>query len=327
MKDKSSLGLRSRGGRLEVLDQTRLPREEHWIESRSPAEMVELIRRLAVRGAPLIGVAAAMELARYAEEGASAEKLVEAAKLLRAARPTAVNLMAAVDRVVLERPRAELSRENVVRSAEELFDEDVALCERMASHGEPLISDGDSILTHCNAGALATAGIGTAIGVIRKAHDRGKRIHVYVDETRPLLQGARLTAWELGKLGIRHTLICDNMAAWLMSQGKIQKVFVGSDRIARNGDAANKIGTYGVAVLAKHHGIPFYVVAPRTTVDEKCPTGREIPVEQRDPREVLRDWAPADCPAFNPAFDVTPRELITALVLDTGLVRGAVFPD
>lgn len=322
MKTMTSLGLRHEQGKLLALDQQKLPHEEIWCHARHPREMAALIQRLAVRGAPLIGVAAALSLARFAEDGASKDELIEAAKMLREARPTAVNLMAAVDRAVLryiDAP-AELAPQRVVARAEEIFDEDVALCEAMARHGEPLIRDGDNILTHCNTGGLATVGIGTALGVIRRAHENGKRIHVWVDETRPLLQGARLTAWELQKLGIPHTLICDNMAAMLMRQGKVQKIFVGSDRIARNGDAANKIGTYSVAVLAHHHKIPFYVVAPYTTVDENCATGAEIPIEERAPEEVRLSFSPKQVAVFNPAFDVTPREIITKLVLDRGLM-------
>lgn len=311
MKEMHSLGLKHVGDKLLVLDQTKLPHDEIWVDCRSPKEMVDLIRRLAVRGAPLIGVAAALCLAKFFESGVSKAEFKEAALMLRAARPTAVNLMAAVDRI--------LDSQDPVVAAEKIFDEDVALCESMATHGEALISDGDNVLTHCNTGGLATAGIGTALGVIRRAHESGKKIHVYVDETRPLLQGARLTTWELGKLGIPYTLISDNMAAMLMKQGKIQKIFVGSDRIASNGDAANKIGTYSVAVLAHHHKIPFYVVAPYTTVDQKCPTGDQIPIEERAPDEVRSGFSPKDCAVYNPSFDVTPRQLITALVLNTGL--------
>lgn len=314
-----SLGLRFSEGRLWILDQTRLPLEEVWLESRSPDDMIGFVRRLAVRGAPLIGVAAALELARFAGTGCTSRELVSSAQALRAARPTAVNLMAAVDRVVLSHPLEELGADAILRRAVHVFEEDVRLCRAMADHGAALLSDGDSVLTHCNTGGLATVGVGTALGVIRAAHESGKRIHVYVDETRPLLQGARLTAWELSRLGVPHTLICDNMAAMLMRQGKIKKAFVGSDRIARNGDAANKIGTYSAAVLARHHGVPFYVVAPYTTVDLSCPSGAEIPIEERDPDEVRREWAPRDCRVFNPSFDVTPAALITAIVLDRGV--------
>ncbi len=314
MKDMVSMGLRHERGKLFVLDQQKLPHQELWLECKSPQEMVDLIHRLAVRGAPLIGVAAALELARYYERGATKAAVREAAGMLRVARPTAVNLMAAVDRML-----AALAADELVKMAETIFDEDVALCEDMACHGELLIKDGDRILTHCNTGGLATVGIGTALGVIRRAFENGKRIHVYVDETRPLLQGARLTAWELTKLGIPFTLISDNMAGMLMAQKKIDIAFVGSDRIAANGDAANKIGTYSVAVLAHYHHVPFYVVAPYTTVDKSCATGADIPIEERNSDEIRGEAAPRGCAVYNPAFDVTPRKLITALVLNTGL--------
>jgi methylthioribose-1-phosphate isomerase len=313
MKTLRSMALRFEQGALLVLDQRLLPHEERWLECQGPAHMVELIRTLAVRGAPLIGVAAALALGHYAERGANANDLRTAAGLLREARPTAVNLMIAVDRLLA---LDAFTPANVSLDAEKIFEEDVALCEALAQRGAPLIADGDSILTHCNAGGLVTAGIGTALGVVRRAHEQGKRIHVFVDETRPLLQGARITAWELGKLGIEHTLICDNMAASLMAQGKIQKVFVGADRIAKNGDFANKIGTYGVAVLARYHHIPFYAVAPSTTFDAACPSGKHIPIELRAADEVRAGKSPVDCRVHNPAFDVTPRELVTGIVLD-----------
>jgi len=318
MKKMVSLGLKHVDERLWVLDQTRLPHQELWISGTTPTEMVEIIQRLAIRGAPLIGVAAALVLARFAEDGAAAADWLDAAQRLRAARPTAVNLMSAVDRMI----RVRSGGADLVGEAEAIFDEDVALCEAMAEHGSALIQDGDSILTHCNTGGLATAGIGTALGVIRRAHEQGKRLHVYVDETRPLFQGARLTAWELQKLGIPYTLICDNMAASLMGQGKVSRIFVGADRIARNGDAANKIGTYSLAVQAAYHRIPFYVVAPRTTLDEKCATGKDIPIEERAPDEVRGGHSPKFAPVYNPAFDVTPRTLITELILDSGLMKN-----
>jgi methylthioribose-1-phosphate isomerase len=310
------MGLKHENGRLLALDQRRLPGEERWVECHAPDEMVELIKTLAVRGAPLIGVAAALALAKYAETGADVDAILAAARRLRAARPTAVNLMAAMDRAVFSRSPEKLTRDALVSEAEAIFEEDRALCEAMSERAAALIGDGDGILTHCNTGGLVTTGIGTALGAIRKAHEQGKRVHVYVDETRPLLQGARLTTWELGKLGIPHTLICDNMAAFLMARGKVQKVFVGADRIAKNGDFANKIGTYGVAVVARHHGVPFYVVAPKTTLDESCPTGAEIPIEERASEEVRGGFSPADCAVWNPAFDVTPRPLISGIVLD-----------
>jgi methylthioribose-1-phosphate isomerase len=312
VKPLYSLALRLQNGRLEILDQTLLPQEELWLAADSPEEMVSHIKRLAVRGAPLIGVAAALSLGVYSVKEKNKTKLLAAADLLREARPTAVNLMHAMDRMKKRIAMdADLSEE-----AAAIFSEDVLLCDAMAERGARYIQDGDSVLTHCNTGGLATAGVGTALGVIRKAWEQGKKIHVYVDETRPLLQGARLTAWELGKLGIPYTLICDNMAAALMAKGKIQNVFVGSDRIAKNGDVANKIGTYSVAVIANFHKIPFYVVAPSTTLDLKCLTGKDIPIEEREAAEVRSGKSPLEAKVWNPAFDVTPRELIRAIILE-----------
>ena len=315
MKTMLSLGLKFEREKLLVLDQTLLPHEEKWIECRTPDDMIGLIQRLAIRGAPLIGVGAALSIAQYAEAGANPEQISREAAKLRAARPTAVNLMIAVDRMLGQGP-ADMTRERLVREAEAFFDEDVALSDAMSERGAALIQDGDSVLTHCNTGGLATAGIGTALGAIRRAHEQGKKVHVYVDETRPLLQGARLTTWELAQLKIPHTLICDNMAGFLMSQGKVQKVFVGADRIAANGDFANKIGTYGLAVLAHHHRIPFYVVAPETTFDASCKSGKDIPIEQRRPDEVRAGKSPVNCDVWNPAFDVTPRTLIAGIILN-----------
>jgi methylthioribose-1-phosphate isomerase len=310
-----SLGLRHDGRTLWVLDQTLLPDAEVWLDGSEPEAMIALIRRLAVRGAPLIGVATAASLATFAQRGASATKYADACAALRAARPTAVNLMWAMDRMKgATDPQGE---------AQAIFAEDVRLCEGMAQHGAALIQDGEGILTHCNTGGLATAGSGTALGVIRRAHEQGKHIHVYADETRPLLQGGRLTTWELRKLGIPSTLITDSMAALLLRDGKVQRVLVGSDRVAANGDFANKVGTYGLAVQARYHGIPFHPVAPFSTVDLACKNGAAIPIEERDQAEVrgfgtLR-WAPAHMPTWNPSFDVTPVDLVTSLVLDRGV--------
>jgi len=217
----------------------------------------------------------------------------------------------------------------MAEAAELLFREDVKLCEQIAKNGAELINDGEGILTHCNTGGLATAGVGTAIGIIRQAHEQGKKIHVYVNETRPLLQGGRLTAWEMGELKIPYTLLCDNMAAILMQQKKVTKVIVGCDRIALNGDFANKVGTYGLAVLAKYHGVPFYVAGPTTTIDMKCETGAQIEIEQRLSAEVHGvkgafgdvTWAPTTAQVFNPAFDVTPASLVTAWILNDGIYR------
>lgn len=317
MSELLSMGLRWKDDTLSVLDQTQLPVAEEWREITHPDEMAEAILKLQVRGAPLIGVAAALALAQYVRGGASEKDFVEAAARLRAARPTAVNLMYAIDLMVQElegRYDAGLALE----LATGIFLEDQELCMGMARNGEHLLADGDGVLTHCNTGGLATVGYGTALGVIRRAHESGKRLHVYVDETRPLLQGGRLTTWELKKLGIPFTLICDNMAASLMAQGKIQKAIVGSDRIARNGDFANKVGTYSVAVNCHFHGIPFIVAAPYTTVDLKCASGAQIPIEERAMDEVTRISGIREVGVYNPAFDVTPAKLVSHWVLDKG---------
>ena len=315
MNPFDSLGLRHDGRTLWVLDQTQLPDAEVWLDGSDPDWMIALIQRLAVRGAPLIGVAAAASLATFAQRGASASEYASTCAALRAARPTAVNLMWAMDRMK--------DASDPVAEAQAIFEEDVRLCESMAQHGAALIQDGEGILTHCNTGGLATAGIGTALGVIRRAHEQGKGIHVYADETRPLLQGGRLTAWELEKLGIPSTLITDSMAALLLRDGKVQRVLVGSDRVAANGDFANKVGTYGLAVQARFHEVPFHPVAPFSTVDLACPTGAAIPIEERDQAEVRGfgkvRWATAGIPTWNPSFDVTPVDLVTSLVLDRGV--------
>jgi methylthioribose-1-phosphate isomerase len=311
---------------IRLLDQTKLPQQEKWIAIENTEQMIEAIKSLRVRGAPLIGVAAAMMVAKLAAEGASDSLLLSHAEALYEARPTAVNLMICIDRMK-KAIRSGYESKKLIDVAFQIFHEDVILCDQMAANGSQLIEDGDSILTHCNTGGLATAGVGTALGVIRKAHEQGKKIHVYIDETRPLLQGGRLTAWELNKLGIPCTLIADNMAAHLMSLGKISKAIVGSDRIAVNGDFANKIGTYSIAVNCKFHHIPFYVTAPYTTVDTKCPTGRGIPIEQRAASEVQGygdlQWAPSSVQVYNPAFDVTPHELVSAWILDRAVYNLA----
>jgi methylthioribose-1-phosphate isomerase len=311
---------------LKLLDQTQLPHKEIWLDIKTTEQMIEAIKKLQVRGAPLIGVAAVLNLAQSALEKFDLDLLLSKADALYAARPTAVNLMNCIDRMK-KNLLTNKDQTQFVQTAIDLFHEDVELCQKISNHGADLIEDGDSILTHCNTGGLATAGVGTALGIIRKAHEQGKKIHVYVDETRPLLQGGRLTAWELQKLNIPCTLITDNMAAHLMSLGKINKVFVGSDRIAANGDFANKIGTYSVAVNCHYHKIPFYVAAPFTTVDPKCPNGKNIPIEQRDPKEVRGaqgnfgdiQWAPQNVNTYNPSFDVTPAEITSAWVMDAGV--------
>lgn len=322
-----------------LIDQTRLPREEVWLEIRSGPEAAEAIRSMQIRGAPAIGITAAYGLAlsalhstRDSLEAVRAE-LAEAARELAATRPTAVNLFWAIHRMnqVIERATslAEL-REQLVQEAETIAAEDEAMCRAMGRHGAELVPSGARILTHCNAGALATGDYGTALGVIRAAHEQGKAIHVWVDETRPFLQGARLTAWELAHEGIPATLLCDNAAGHLMQQGKVDLVVVGSDRITSRGDVANKIGTYTLAVLCRQHDIPFYVAAPRSTIDLSIESGRDIPIEQRDGREVTHLFgqpvAAAGVEVFNPAFDVTPAELVTAIITEQGIHRPPFAP-
>lgn len=320
-----------------ILDQRLLPGEEKYLRLTSAAEMVEAIRTLAVRGAPAIGVAAAFALAHEARRlsGLGRDefltRLQAAASALRSARPTAVNLAWAVDRVMGRiglaagsgpgpREMADLAREEALA----IYRENLEMDMRILSHALELIPEGARILTHCNAGPLATAGYGTAVGAIIHAHRQGRGVSVWVDETRPLLQGARLTAWELEKAGVPYRVITDNMAGYLMSRGEVDLVLVGADRIAANGDVANKIGTYSLAVLARHHGVPFYVAAPRSTLDLTLPSGEHIVIEERDEEEVLavlgRRVTPAGARARNPAFDVTPAPLLSAIVTDGGIL-------
>ncbi|WP_042872332.1 S-methyl-5-thioribose-1-phosphate isomerase [Dickeya poaceiphila] len=320
-----------------ILDQQALPQEKIWCPCPDVDALVNHIRTLRVRGAPLIGLSASLLLALLAEQGLSRTQLAQALDTLRAARPTAVNLMNNLDRM-----KQALATDDFVNAmaqeALRLIEEDKALCERIADNGAALVKPGSRLLTHCNTGGLATAGVGTAIGVILRAHQQGKVEKVWVDETRPLLQGGRLTAWELGELGIPYHLICDSMAASLMAQGRVDAIWVGADRIAANGDVANKIGTYSLAVLAHYHGIPFYVAAPHTTHDPHCPDGNAIPIEQRTASEVTGvagsfghcQWAPHNAPVYNPAFDVTPAALISGWVLDSSVVtpeqvRAGIF--
>lgn len=327
MKSLFSTALKFENNRLRVLNQQALPQKEEWLISSTIADMVDIIYTLKVRGAPLIGVSAALALAQFVEQGADDQAIFIAAEQLRSARPTAVNLAYCVDRLLNTYKNSNGNKESVIREAELIFEEDARLCLEMAKHGAKFIDDGDNILTHCNTGGLVTTGIGTALGVIIHSHRQGKKVHVYVDETRPLLQGGRLTAWECVQQGIPHHIICDNMAATLLRQSKIDKIFVGADRIAKNGDVANKIGTYSLAVLAHYHNVPFYVVAPYTTVDLQCATGADIHIEQRSADEVKGakgtfgqvTWSPEQSPAYNPSFDVTPNNLITAIILDKGV--------
>lgn len=326
-----------RDGAVRLLDQSRLPSHVEFVDCRDYRAVAQAIRELKVRGAPAIGVTAAMGVALGAQsvdadEYSSFVKQVDAiCDHLAASRPTAVNLFWAIARMKQKlaslkgMPIAEIKRD-LIRESQSILDEDIALCKAMGRHGATVIQNGQTILTHCNAGALATAGYGTALGVIRAAWEQGKQIRVIADETRPVLQGARLTAWELMQDKIPVTLITDNMAGSLMRQGNIQVCVVGADRIAANGDVANKIGTYSVAVLARAHGIPFYVAAPYSTIDLATKTGAEIPIEERNPLEVTsihgsHPVAPSGVAVYNPAFDVTPAELITGIITERGIFK------
>ncbi len=318
-----TLSLQYDGQSVGLLDQTQLPHVEKWLQCRSPEDMFEAIKNLQVRGAPLIGVAAGLALAVYSKSEPSVEEFVKTAKWLRTSRPTAVNLMYVID-LILHQVEKTGDVAGVEDLALQVFEEDQQLCESIANNGAVLINDGDSILTHCNTGGLATAGVGTALGVIRKAHEQGKNIHVYVDETRPLLQGGRLTTYELEKLSIPYTLICDSMAASLFQSGKIDLAIVGADRIAKNGDFANKIGTLNVSLLCHHYEKPFYTAAPYTTIDKQCESGAGIEIEQRKPEEVRGVtgsfgqclWAPENAQVYNPAFDVTPAKYVTGWITE-----------
>ncbi|OAJ34528.1 S-methyl-5-thioribose-1-phosphate isomerase [Piscirickettsia salmonis] len=326
MQDLLSTALRYEKNSLYILDQTLLPHKMRWLECCDVDTMTEIIQSLRVRGAPLIGIACSVLVAHLAEQGMEKRELISAIDVLKASRPTAVNLMNNLQQMSLAF-KVENYRQALIKTAEKLFFEDVLLCQKMAENGAKLLTTHQNLLTHCNTGSLATVGMGTALGVIQQAYKNNDNIHVYVDETRPLLQGGRLTAWELSRLNIPNTIICDNMAASLMAQGQIDAVLVGADRIAVNGDFANKIGTYNLAVLAHYHNIPFYVVAPYTTVDRDCLNGEDIPVELRDGDEVRGVkgafgkilWSPVESQVYNPAFDVTPAQLVTRWILDTAV--------
>jgi methylthioribose-1-phosphate isomerase len=322
-------------GFIRLIDQTLLPAQFVCLDCRTVDALWEAIRSLRVRGAPAIGVAAAFGMVLATQKAATRDALdtnfAASGSYLRTSRPTAVNLFWAIER--MEYRLAQLAPElgvtqvqaELLREAQAIADEDVRQCQAIGEHGESLISEGDGVLTHCNAGGLATSQYGTALAVMFRAAERGRRFTVFADETRPLLQGARLTAWELQQRSIDTVLICDNMAAQVMREGKIQLVVVGADRIAANGDTANKIGTYGVAVLAAAHGIPFYVAAPSSTFDLSLPTGAGIPIEQRDPREIThgmgKQTAPVGVRVYNPAFDVTPANLISGIVTEFGVIK------
>ncbi len=324
-------------GAVRLLDQSRLPEVVEFLDCRDYQTVADAIRTLKVRGAPAIGVTAAMAIALGAQAinatdySSFAPAVFKICDELAATRPTAVNLFWAIERM---RKKLESLRDHPVSSIKQaliiesqaILEEDINLCKIMGRHGAELIEDGHTVLTHCNAGSLATAGYGTALGVIRAAWEQGKKIKVIADETRPVLQGARLTAWELMQDQIPVTLITDNMAGSLMRQGKIHLCVVGADRIAANGDVANKIGTYSVAVLARVHNIPFYVAAPYSTIDLKTKSGEDIPIEQRNPSEVTtihgsHPLAPNGVSVYNPAFDVTPAELITGIITERGVFK------
>jgi methylthioribose-1-phosphate isomerase len=308
----------ARSGFLRLIDQTQLPDEVAHLDCRDVESVWGAIRRLSVRGAPAIGIAAAYGCVIGAQQG----RFSEAAEYLATSRPTAVNLFWAIDRM---RRLNRNDPESLLAEAKEIHEEDRRMCEAIGRHAMELIPEQGGVLTHCNAGALATGGIGTATAPMYLAHESGRSFHVFADETRPLLQGARLTAWELGAAGIDVTLICDDMAATVMRDGQVQMVITGADRIAANGDVANKIGTYGLAVMARHHDIPFYVAAPSSTFDLSIGSGEEIPIEQRDADEVKCGFGKATAPeqvkVFNPAFDVTPHELITAIITERGRIE------
>jgi methylthioribose-1-phosphate isomerase len=338
MKHPEAVRWAEDGTAAEILDQTLLPEQEVRIRLESAEDAAAAIREMRVRGAPAIGIVAAMgfalELARSSRlpRVEFDERLDAASRLLVAARPTAVNLAWAVDRLRRVADAHRSAEPGVIAckvwgDATAILEEDRAMCQRIGEHGLSILPDRDDpgVLTHCNAGALATGGIGTALAPLYVAHGQGRAMRVYADETRPLLQGSRLTTWELGRAGIDVTLVPDSVAAVLMRDGRVDVVIVGADRIAANGDVANKVGTYGVAVLAKHHGVPFYVAAPTSTIDHATPTGADIPIEVRDPDEVRRGFgrltAPADAVVFAPAFDVTPAALISGIITDRGVLR------
>jgi methylthioribose-1-phosphate isomerase len=324
-------------GTLKLLDQLKLPHVVKAVPCKTVKDTGEAIKRMQVRGAPAIGVAAGYGMAQAvlaskAKNGDGLRSdLAKAGAYLKGTRPTAVNLAWAVDRILeVARANKELKlpalKARLVAEAVAIEEEDIRLCAGMAAHGAALLRDGDQVLTHCNTGALATAGVGTALGCVTTAHKQGKRLHVWVDETRPYLQGARLTALELREAKVPHTLITDNTAASLMAQGKVNVVIVGADRITAQGDVANKIGTYGLAVLAKHHGIPFYVAAPSSTVDLALQSGKDIPIEERSADEVLfvqgKPIAPKGTKALHLGFDVTPHHLISAIITEKGVARA-----
>jgi len=340
-KDIINIRLGDDGASVVILDQTLLPNETKYLTLRSAVELYEAICALRVRGAPAIGIFAAYALYVLARQSkiddyeVFKEEVLKYSAYLNSSRPTAVNLRAQLHRMenLVER-YAERSIPQIIdamrEEADKIYREDVEMCRAISEHGLTLIRDGYGIMTQCNAGPIATSKYGTALGPIFMGHERGLKLHAYICETRPLLQGARLTAYELDRAGIDCTLICDNMASIVMSEGKINAVFAGCDRIAANGDVANKVGTSGLAVLAKHYGIPFYIFGPSTTIDMQCPTGADIEIELRKPEEIKEMFykepmAPANVKCYNPAFDITPNNLITAIITENGIVSGGRF--
>ena len=324
-----------KGGKVRIIDQTKLPNELVALDIYDYRDLIDAIKRLSIRGAPALGVAGAFGVVlavwelNETDRTAFFEKANKAIAELRETRPTANNLFWALSRMRnvmsrhLDKTLGQIKKE-LLKEAQAILDDDVKRCHRIGENGAKLIKNRATILTHCNAGVLATAGYGTALGVIYSAVEMGKRIKVFVDETRPLLQGARLTTFELLEADIDVTLICDNTAAYVMQQGLIDYVIVGADRIARNGDVANKIGTYNLAVLAEKHGVPFYVAAPLSTFDVELTSGKDIPIEERAPEEVRnvagKEVAPEEVKVYNPAFDITPNELITSIITDAGVI-------
>ena len=338
IKHLDSVRLSKRGDSVVIIDQTLLPNETVYLDLKDPGDLYEAIHQLRVRGAPAIGIFAGYALYCLALQStaedypAFMEEVRTQAAYLNSSRPTAVNLSWALKRMVAKaeasagKPKTEILQD-LKEECIAIHNEDIAMCKAIAEYGLTLIKDGDGILTHCNAGPLATSRYGTALGPILLGYERGMDFHVFVDETRPLLQGARLTSYELEEAGVDITLICDNMASIVMSKGWVQACFVGCDRVAANGDTANKIGTSGVAILAKYYDIPFYVLGPTSTIDLATPTGADIEIELRDPNEIKEKWyeKPMALPqtrCYNPAFDVTPHELIDAIVTDRGISRA-----
>ncbi|RKY32150.1 MAG: S-methyl-5-thioribose-1-phosphate isomerase [Candidatus Omnitrophota bacterium] len=312
-----------------IIDQRYLPNKEKIIRIKDVKGVCDAIKKMKIRGAPAIGVMAAYGVALCGINSKNIKEIKRGIEKIRKTRPTAYNLFYSLKRMESIIERKDLKFEEIKRllieEAEKIYNEDLVSCYKIGENGEKLIKNGMNILTHCNAGGLATTGFGTALSVFFISKKKGKKFHIFVDETRPVLQGARLTTWELEKANIPYTLICDNMAGYLMKQGKIDMVIVGADRIARNGDTANKIGTYSLAVLAKYHNIDFYVAAPSSTFDLSIKDGKDIPIEERDPEEVRgfmgKRISPKNCPVYNPAFDITPAELIKGFITEKGIIR------